>query len=424
MQRFNEKAFLEIARPPAKDKGEWLKQAGQSIEFLKLNARSGEIVIYGIAPAALIHGVLAPRTQVTPADHKDLLASYVMPDDSWRIERAWGGGQGHRIYLDPPLSSPGCKSLVGGEKLVFRRSFTGVDKGPAPVELSQKLIHSLDLYYVAERSAYCRLDRHGDIEDVIRVIWLKPASQEDRDVVVTILAADLARYATLADMCLVLKFDFTRCDKGFDGWDQNLWREHVEPDLFYNTGMAANASYANGCMIMRSIFTVDDLIQEWKDEDEPGKKEYATFKIVDRKNKNLVETSCAPEYLSNYFEKSDLPWEISPAFFKPEVLHRFKSDPEKYDLQDRSINCRGAWYLKSYDINQAGQVHAYIPGQQPADRVGDSEVLEARANLVRLPGQVIWALARVATTPPGLPPSVPSHWSPTSPLPSTSSKRQ
>jgi len=41
-------------------------------------------------------------------------------------------------------------------------------------------------------------------------------------------------------------------------------------------------------------------------------------------------------------------------------LHRFKADPEKYSLDDRSITCRNAWYLKSYDINEAGQVHAYI----------------------------------------------------------------
>jgi hypothetical protein len=55
-----------------------------------------------------------------------------------------------------------------------------------------------------------------------------------------------------------------------------------------------------------------------------------------------------------------LPWEISPAFFRTEVLHRFKADPEKYTFDDRSITCRNAWYLKTYDINEAGQVHTYI----------------------------------------------------------------
>lgn len=62
----------------------------------------------------------------------------------------------------------------------------------------------------------------------------------------------------------------------------------------------------------------------------------------------------------NYFTKSDLPFELSPAFFRAEVLARYKADPDKYRLDDRSITCRNAWYLKTYDINEAGQVHTYL----------------------------------------------------------------
>src|SRR5699024_5751850 len=49
-----------------------------------------------------------------------------------------------------------------------------------------------------------------------------------------------------------------------------------------------------------------------------------------------------------------------PAFFRAEVLHRFKADPEKYSLEVRSISCRNTWNLKTFDINEAGQVHTYI----------------------------------------------------------------
>lgn len=121
-----------------------------------------------------------------------------------------------------------------------------------------------------------------------------------------------------------------------------------------------NASYANGIMILRPNVSVDQLVQEWKDAEDDSKKKYATFKIIDWKNQHQIETSCGPSYLPNYFEKSNKPFEISPAFFRPEVLTRFKNDPEKYDLEDRSIGCRNAWYLKTYDINEAGQVHTYI----------------------------------------------------------------
>lgn len=101
-------------------------------------------------------------------------------------------------------------------------------------------------------------------------------------------------------------------------------------------------------------------MQAWKDEEDPKKRQYATFKIYDRKNKTNVETSCAPEFLSNYFQTSDLPWEVSPAFFRPEVLLRFKADPERFTLEDRRITCRRAWHLKTFDINEVGQVHSYI----------------------------------------------------------------
>lgn len=41
-------------------------------------------------------------------------------------------------------------------------------------------------------------------------------------------------------------------------------------------------------------------------------------------------------------------------------MTKYKADTEKYRLQDRSISCRNAWYLKTYDINEAGQVHTYL----------------------------------------------------------------
>jgi len=95
------------------------------------------------------------------------------------------------------------------------------------------------------------------------------------------------------------------------------------------------------------------LVQAWIDEENPKKRKYAKFKIYDRKNKTNVETSCAPKFLSNYFQESDLPWEVSPAFFRPEVLLRFKADPERFTLEDRRITCRNAWHLKTFDINEA-----------------------------------------------------------------------
>lgn len=362
MRRFNKSELESLTECPAQGAEEWLAAAEDSVSYLKVNAESDELVIYASAKSVLVHGVLAPTSKVSPPDGHDLEhGSFPMPDDCWAIQRVWGGGQGHRMYLEPPLSSSGSKSFEGGEKLIYRRSFDGVQQGATPIELSQKLIHSLDLYFVPERKAYCRLDRRGEIEDVIKIIQRESADVWGGLDVVTILRKDLDKFMALSETSLVLRFDFTRVRWGdFDGWGEIDRYERDEPDLFYHGGKDGQGSFANGAIIVRPKVTVDELVQAWKDEEDPKKRQYAIFKIYDRKNKINVETSCAPEYLSNYFQKSDLPWEVSPAFFRPEVLLRFKADPERFTLEDRSITCRGAWHLKTYDINDAGQVHSYI----------------------------------------------------------------
>ena len=92
-----------------------------------------------------------------------------------------------------------------------------------------------------------------------------------------------------------------------------------------------------------------------------GEREYESFLIQDFKHGRLVESSCAPKALASYFDVgSDAPFQTSPVFFRPDVLDKYKADREKYRLTDRTLDCRNAWSLKTYDVNAAGQVHTYI----------------------------------------------------------------
>jgi hypothetical protein len=361
MHSFKLKDLLSISSPTVPDSRSWLTSAEQSIDFLRQNASADEIVIYARTRSVLIHSVLGLTRKLTQESISEMRNHNIpMPDDSWSIQRVWGGGKGHRMYLEPPLSSV-SDALVGGEKLIFRRSFTGVSRGPTPIELSQKLVHSLGLYFVPERNAYCRLDSRGDIEDVVRVIRQDGGSDLDSVDVVVIQRSELDKFMALSKQCLVIRFDFTRVHwGGFAGWGELNRYSKENADLYYHGGSDGQGSYCNGVMVVRPQVTVAELVKRWKTEEDRASKKYAMFKIYDRKNNVNVETSCAPEFLSNYFQKSELPWEISPAFFRAEVLHRFKADPEKYSLEERSISCRNAWYLKTYDINEAGQVHTYI----------------------------------------------------------------
>ena len=356
-------SLTNLARVPDTDPGNWLENAEQSVQYLtQICEKNKEIVLYGSGPHLYVNSALVPRADVDPPDHEDLARAHIETTDTWYIQRSYGGGGVHRVYLEPPLSSAGCKTLVGGEKLVFLRSFEGVNTYQPTIEISQKLVHALGLYYMDERSAYCRLDDHGDIEDVISEFVDEDSDPLQRVSAVTIRGRDLATYMALSNKALVIKFDFTRFVPGaFSGWGEQTEQNFQARDLYYHYCAIPNyASYANGHIVLHTELTENDLIDERKAEGDTSAKQYASFKIIDWKNDRRVETSCGPDHIVNYFTESDLPWEISPAFFHPEVLLKYKLDPEKYTINHRSISCRGTWHLRTYDINEVGQVHTYI----------------------------------------------------------------
>jgi len=88
--------------------------------------------------------------------------------------------------------------------------------------------------------------------------------------------------------------------------------------------------------------------------------QYIRVIVSDIKNNLILEDySLNPVNFSNYFQKSDLPFEISPIFFNAEVLDKYKQNHDKYEVNECSISCRGGWHLETYDINEYNQVHTY-----------------------------------------------------------------
>jgi hypothetical protein len=359
---FKVQDFLAAAVPAADPSCAWFTGAAAGVEYLVKNARSREIILYTNVGQCFVHAVLAPLANVTPPDGQTLQLAHLDPFHHWRLEHVSGGGKPDQMYLASPIDSFDCKGLQNGQQLVFRRSFNGVDKGPPRTELSQPLVQALDLYWLDEESAYCRLNDDGDVEPIIRLRYLSVETGEAGAILVTIEAEQLHRYMAITETALVMKFDFTRfVSDSFAGWGEPKRGNVDEGDLFYHTGVQPGASFANGALIVRPLLTKEMLIGRANRQWEGTDKEYATFKAHDWKNKRLAEISCAPSALASYFDEgSSLPFQTTPAFFKAEVLLKYKADPEKYQLEHRSIQARGGWYLKSYDVNEAGQVHAYL----------------------------------------------------------------
>lgn len=338
----------------------WLTGAESSIEFLQYNAQADRVVIYACLSHVVIHAVLARLSRLNNPDQGELGSGSLTADASWQIEHVSGGGKPDRVYLAPPLSNDSA-TLKGGEKLIFRRSWQGAKD--ASTEISQKFVHALDLHYVEERNAYCRLDEFGDIEEVIKVFRIPNKRFNISDIVITIGSQELHTYARLAGMGLVFFFDFTRYNPdAFSGWHNEGQFERCAPHICYHGGVQPGVgSYVNGRQIVLPLVTKRQIVQRYKDRLNPRNRSYAVFKAIDLKTGKRIEASCDPAKLSNYFEPdSELPLEMSPAYFHPEILLRYKSNPSKYELGDRNISCRGTWHLETYDVNEAGQVHTYL----------------------------------------------------------------
>ena len=258
------KEFLEIAVPAATLNVGWLEGARTAVDYLVRNGRADEIVLFSNVGQTYINAVLIPLASLAPETVSQLEHACIDPTAHWALEHVSGGGQPDRMYLANPLENSRCKALLGGEQLVFRRQFIGVDKGPPRTELSQRLVQALDLYFVEEHDAYCRLDSNGDVEPIIKLHDLSGSAGQPGAMLVTIEAEQLHRYMAVAEAALAVKFDFTRYDPNgmFNGWHEPDRGEHVGEDISYHTGVQAGASFANGALVVRPVLTKKMMIGE------------------------------------------------------------------------------------------------------------------------------------------------------------------
>ena len=166
---------------------------------------------------------------------------------------------------------------------------------------------------------------------------------------------------------LVRFFDFIMVNDGFLSWRDGDRKLKTESNfLFYDQCLHPDGhGFARGTQLLPVTTPREDLFWDIVElASMRTGREYASFIVRDWRNKRVAEVSTAPGETANYFnaEGNSLPFELSPAFFRPEVLSKYKADRDKYTIDEghRFISCRGAWSLRSYDVNEAGQVHAYL----------------------------------------------------------------
>lgn len=341
---------------------EWIK-AEAHLDFLRSNARADELVIYASGEYTFIHSVAVPNDRLSPVDQQDLMQWSFNPFTS--IASYVTGGGSEDVWVERGLSGTGTKTLKDAVQLIFGRTFEGwTGPGRTYYELHQEYAHLTDIHWRPEMRAYCRFNEHGDLEPVVSV-----ASREDKAsnmVLVSFKWEPLEEYLATSNASLVRMFDFTLLRRsGFTGWPDGSEEEISESeDFFYRRKVIPMyAAYTRGVQIIRTRRSREVIFTSMRD-GWFGKqnKKYVEFIAYDWRNKRVTKISTDPAATTNYFqaEGNTLPFELSPAFFRPEVLLKYKMDRDKYKVGERDVSCRAAWHLEAIDVNEAGQVHAYI----------------------------------------------------------------
>lgn len=213
------------------------------------------------------------------------------------------------------------------------------------VELSQDfrvLLNMHDRYISPTEHCFVVDNENGDWEKVAEI----------KGETIRIKLTSLRKYLALRRMNLLLFFDEMRfSQQSFKelGLTPVMNQIVKDDDYIYNYSSLvdchADGNKSGGWIMGKCVlrYREKDYNRDSFDQDD---KQYAEF-IYDYDDEGEpMSHSCKKETLSNYFvANGDNPLEMTPIFFKKEVLDKFYSNPNKYTVSDGAVGCEGSWSL-------------------------------------------------------------------------------
>ena len=356
-------AINALEEPPdtKHSRSSWLRAQGH-LDVLRQNASDDEVILYASTRTTFIHAVITKESDVITPDYNDLL-DWHSSAYTGRAGYSWTPGSVD-AQIEFSETNPRPSTMKHSQNLIFARQLEGLDE-PCHFELLQEFEHATQILWREEHKAYCRIDENGDFEPVVSIT--NPDDPE-KTTLITCKREPLEQYLAATNNTLIRFFDFMMVQRGsFRSWQGGVTDRKIESNHFFYRQCIHPEGHAwtRGTQILPVTTRSEDLFQSITGlTSQRTGRQHATFIIHDWRNEKIHEVSTDPEHTANYFnaENNSFPYETSPAFFRAEVLSKYKADRDKYTINEESrfISCRGAWHLKSYSVNDAGQVHAYI----------------------------------------------------------------
>ena len=287
-------------------------------------------------------------------------------DDNWLNWEDWHkpvavyneGSEQDELQIMRGKHFDNSKLLEDAYPLVFIRGFGGASKGPY-LEALQEYVHLADTHWVSQKHAYCRLNELGDLDPFVTIT----PKTDAREPLASFKREPLESYLAASNSVIVRIFLFTLFDtKTFKGWSdetENIFNENGE--LIYKQRFEpGHASYTKGVQIIRPNRPKEEIFLTHKRGRSGDADEHVEFIAQELHSGRVMKISTDPTTTTHRWDsESSLPCELSPAFFRADVLSKYKFDRDKYTVETQMVRCRNLWGLR-YDVNEAGQVHAYV----------------------------------------------------------------
>ena len=363
--------IIDAIPEDAAEYGVWI-QAQQHLDLLEHNAKEDELIIYASGPSTFIHAVVVDENSLSLSDTNQLLDWSGNPFGSSVASYTWGGGRDD-VWIDRESNLWRSDAMRKARHLVFARQLEGSrERDSLYYEILQEYAHLADIYWQRAERAYCRFNELGDIEHVVSITPKGLRDAEDITLV-SFKREALEGYLAASNSVLVRMYEFNLFKRG----DSSVWadtsdtiRKQVRKSraFFYRQIVNPGRSvFTRGVQIIRPSRPKSAIFSQITDGwglGLPAEDKYCEFIAWDWRNGQITEISTNPSDITSYFDaqNNSRPFETSPVFFRPEVLSKYKTDRDKYTISEehRRISCRDAWELRTYDVNEAGQVHTYI----------------------------------------------------------------
>lgn len=354
--------MILFERPESMPLEEWLGM--EDFRIFLLASR------YGDVPVHYIEGPLGGRVFLSSVllPVKLLKGNWIEELMTWNFnpsEGEWGYGttRGRSGYvLIKPYGWERPDILQNALPIIISRYNTCLAENRHYFEANPQLTHIHDLHWLHELSAYCTVDSNGDIREVIKVII------GSEKTLVTVSEDVLFKHLLIGKYVLVRFFDVDRWVNempmpAHGDYDATVFWQ--EKNIYARLTPVPRANTEKGIQPQRAFLRGFQVIHPPTNPKarkiilEGGEKQFCTYIAIDWKHERIAEVSCDPKLLGNYFVESPYPFEISPAFFRREVLKKYQDDPEKYSIEERNISCRSLWGIR-FDINEQNQVQVYL----------------------------------------------------------------